>query len=167
MIRPASASDFGAIAAITNHYIATSAIHFGYDPVSADELAAHWREDAERYPWLVAVEGDAVVGYAKSGAWRTRAAYRWTCEVTVYVARERQRAGIGRALYVDLLARLAAAGFHSAIAGITLPNAASVALHVALGFEAVGVVRDAGWKHERWHDVAFYQRLLVGAFAGK
>jgi phosphinothricin acetyltransferase len=160
-IRPAAAADFATLAAITNHYIATTAIHFGYQPVTAAELAEAWQRATGRYPWLVADDGGTVTGYAKAGEWRSRDAYRWTAEVGVYVAHDRHGAGTGRALYAALIAALAAAGFRSAIGGITLPNPASIALHERLGFAHVGTVRDAGFKLGAWHDVAFYQRRLA------
>lgn len=159
MLRPAEADDFEAIATITNAYIPT-AIHFGYQPVPAAELRALW-QGSRQHPWWVAVDDGAVVGYAKAGTWRSRDAYRWTAEVGLYVAIDRHRRGVGRALYTTLLADLALRGFRSAVGGITLPNPASVGLHVALGFEHVGTVRDAGWKLGAWHDVAFYQRRLA------
>jgi phosphinothricin acetyltransferase len=160
-IRPAREGDFDAIAAITKHYIATSAIHFAYEPVAAGALAELWRDGT--HPWLVADEEGAVVGYAKAGTWRERAAYAWTCEVGLYVADAARSRGLGRALYGELLAELTRRGFHSVVAGITLPNDASVALHARCGFQPVGVVRDAGFKNGAWHDVAFYQKLLYTA----
>jgi phosphinothricin acetyltransferase len=102
-----------------------------------------------------------VVGYAKAGTWRERTAYRWTAEVGLYVADAERGRGIGRALYAELLDDLARRGFRSAIAGITLPNDASIALHRVLGFVSVGVVEDAGWKHGRWHAVEFWQRRFA------
>ena len=159
-IRAARDDDFEAIARITNHYIATSAIHFGYDPVTGEELADKWRSDP-RHAWLVADEAGEVLGYAKSGTWRERAAYRWTCELGLYVAAHAHRRGLGSALYTALIAEVSRRGFRSAVAGISLPNAASVALHEKLGFVSIGVVRDAGFKHGAWHDVGFYQKLLA------
>lgn len=160
-IRAAQDDDFASIAAITNHYIEGTAIHFGYQPVTPDELRAVWRAGAGRYPWLVTeADGGGVVAYAKAGEWRSRDAYRWTTEVGIYVETGRRGGGVGAALYRELLAAVAAAGFHSVIGGITLPNPASIALHERCGFVHVGTVREAGFKHDAWHDVAFYQRML-------
>ena len=165
MIREARDEDFEVIASITNEYVRDTSIHFGYEPVSPDELRASWREGAGRYPWLVAErhtgEAAVVIGYAKAGVWRARAAYRWTTEVGLYVAPVHHRRGVGRALYTALLDELARRGFRSAIAGITLPNDASLALHEALGFEPVGTVQDAGYKLGAWHAVAFFQKRFA------
>lgn len=166
-IRPARGDDFDAIAAITNHYIATTSIHFGYEPVAAGELRALW-QDKPKLPWLVDDGGEraGVRAYAKGGTWRDRAAYQWTVETGIYVADGVRGAGIGRALYAALLGELAARGFRSAVAGVTLPNDASLRLHERLGFAAVGVFRDAGFKLGAWHDVAWYQLPLAGVTAG-
>ena len=158
MIRDACADDFLAIAAITNHYIQTTSIHFAYEPLSTDHVRGMWERGRERYPWVVAVADDEVVGYAKAGTWRDRAAYAWTAEIGLYVAPTRHRQGLGQALYKALLAGLAERGFRSAIAGITLPNDPSKAFHAAFGFASVGVVRDAGYKAGAWHDVEFFQK---------
>jgi phosphinothricin acetyltransferase len=157
MIRAAHADDFPAIAAITNHYIETTAIHFAYEPVTADALRHSWHAHPH-HPFLVDDPGDGVIAYAKSGPWRERAAYNWTAEVGIYVSPTAHGRRIGTALYTALLDELAAANFRSAVAGITLPNAASIALHTRLGFEPVGTFKDAGFKHSAWHDVAFFQK---------
>jgi len=161
-IRAARADDFDAITSITNYYIDTSTIHFAYEPVTRAWFHEQWIASRDRFPWLVAADdAGEVVGYAKAGRWRERAAYDWTAEVAVYLREGAHRRGLGRALYSELLLDLARRGFRSAIAGIALPNEASLALHRALGFEAVGVVRDAGWKHGRWCDVSFWQKRLA------
>jgi phosphinothricin acetyltransferase len=160
-IRPARDSDFPALAAITNHYIVNTAIHFGYEPVTADELAGQWRTG--EHPWLV-LEDDQVVGYAKASTWRARAAYRWTCETGIYLAPDRHARGDGTRLYAALIDELRARGFHSIVAGVTLPNEPSLRLHQRLGFVDAGTVREAGFKHDAWHDVAFFQlRLAAGS----
>lgn len=165
-VRAPRADDFSAIAEITNHYIATTAIHFAYEPVLASDLLAGWREHP-RFPWRVA-EDDAgrVVAYAKAGVYRERAAYAWTTETAVYVAPGAHGRGIGRAVYAPLLAAVAERGFRSAIAGIVLPNPASIALHVRLGFASVGIVRDAGFKLGAWHDIEFFQLRFTAAAPG-
>lgn len=160
-LRPPRDDDFPAIAAITNHYIATTSIHFAYDPISVGDFHAAWVGYRDRFPWLVADEDGQVVGYAKAGTWRDRAAYQFTAETGLYIADAARGRGIGRALYVALLDELARRGFRSAVAGITLPNDASVALHLALGFEAAGVVHDAGFKHGAWHAVSFWQKRFA------
>ncbi|MGE3108724.1 MAG: N-acetyltransferase family protein [Phycisphaerales bacterium] len=167
-IRGVCEADFALIAALTNRYIARTAIHFGYEPVTPDELAASWTKHAHHFPFLVAEiqapgSPPRFAGYAKAGTWRERAAYQWTAEVGIYVEDDFHRAGVGRALYARLLEELTRRGFHSAIGGVTLPNAPSVRLHESLGFVHVGTVRQAGWKHGAWHDVAFYQILLRDA----
>ncbi len=160
-IRPARADDFDRVAAITNHYIATTVIHFGYEPVTARELRATWEAARDQFPWLVSEENDVVVAYAKAGVWRARAAYQWTAECGLYVANEHRGRGLGRAIYRALLDELRARGFRSAIGGVTLPNEPSVKLHEALGFERAGVFREVGFKHEQWRDVGFWQKRLV------
>lgn len=159
LIRPARDDDFAAIAAITNHYIATTAIHFGYDAVSDAELRDHWQHHRDRFPWLVADAG-GVIGYAKAGTWRERAAYGRTAETGLYIADRERGRGAGRALYAALLDDLTRRGFHTAVAGIALPNDASIALHQAFGFAPVGTFREVGWKHDAWRSVAFFQKLL-------
>ena len=107
-------------------------------------------------------DGDGrVAGYAYAGRFMERAAYRWACEVSVYLEQGFSRRGGGRALYSVLLPRLAERGFRVAIGGMTLPNPGSEALHRAFGFEPVGVYRRIGWKFGAWHDVAWTQLMLV------
>ena len=160
MIRSVAEDDFVAIASITNHYIATSTIHFAYEPLTPDQLHAMWRGH-EHHPWFVASDRQGVVGYAKSGVWRERTAYRWTAEVGLYLAPHACGRGLGTGLYDALLEELVRRGFRSAIAGITLPNDASVALHEKAGFERVGTFLDAGWKHDAWHAVEFWQKRFA------
>lgn len=158
MIRAATAADFDAIAAITAPYVEQTAIHFAYAAPTADELRAQWGAD-DRHPWLVLDDG-GVQGYAKAGTWRSRDAYRWSTELGIYLAGDRRRRGHGGALLAALVDELVVRGFHVAIAGITLPNPASVALFERAGFAPVGVFREVGWKLDAWHDVGFWQRQL-------
>lgn len=163
LIRPVQHADFDAIAALTNHFIAHTAIHFSYEPVTAAELRSAWEKSRATHPYVVAETGGALVGYAKAGVWRERAAYQWSAEAGVYVDPAAQRRGVGRALYEALIENCRSRGFHSLIGGITLPNEASVRLHEACGFTHVGTVRQAGWKLGAWHDVGFWQLMLRDA----
>jgi phosphinothricin acetyltransferase len=112
------------------------------------------------HAWLVAERAGQIVGYAYGSPHRTRAAYASSCDVAIYVSADFPRAGIGRALYGELLVRLKARGFHAAFAGIAQPNPASVALHEACGFTLVGIYREVGWKMGAWRDVGWWQRVL-------
>lgn len=159
-VRDVQAGDFPAIADVTNHYIARTPIHFGLEPVTAGDLRAIW-ESHPRHPYIVLDAADAgLVAYAKAGVWRERAAYNNTAEVGIYVHHDHHGRGHGRRLYRELIERCRGAGFHTLVGGITLPNAASVALHARLGFTHVGTFREVGRKFEAWHDVAFYQLMM-------
>lgn len=161
LIRTATEHDAGACAAIYTPYVLDTAITFETEPPSAAQLAERIAAAQETHAWLVLVDEGRVVGYAYGGQYKTRPAYRWSCEVSIYLESGRRRTGGGRALYEALFARLAERGFRTAVAGMTLPNDASVGLHRALGFEPVGTYRRIGWKHDTWHDVAWAQRPLA------
>jgi L-amino acid N-acyltransferase YncA len=107
--------------------------------------------------WLVAERDGEVVGYAYGGEHRSRAAYNWTVEVSAYVDRSVHRTGLGRLLYRELFDQLKARGFRLLVAGITLPNDASVGIHEAMGFELVGVYTNIGYKAGQWWDVGWWQ----------
>jgi phosphinothricin acetyltransferase len=161
VIRPARTDDAAAIAAVYAPYVTDGAVSFELDPPDAAEMARRMAAGGERHPWLVAEEDGRVLGYAYASAFRTRAAYDWAVETTVYIAGDARGRGVGRALYDELLARLTAAGFTQAVAIIALPNDASVRLHETLGFVAIGVNPAVGWKHGRWIDVGVWQRALA------
>jgi phosphinothricin acetyltransferase len=161
-VRDATPADACACAAIYAPYVTDTAITFETEPPSGEEMAARIERAARGHAWVVLQDGTRVVGYAYGGPMNPRAAYRWSCEVSVYVERDRRRTGAGRALYEALFERLADRGLRVAIAGMTLPNDASVGLHRAMGFEPVGVYRRIGFKLGAWHDVAWMQRPLAG-----
>jgi L-amino acid N-acyltransferase YncA len=141
-------------------------------PASFEEEAPESGAMAERiatasksYPWLVSERDGRVAGFAYGSAHRSRAAYRWAVDVTVYVDPQIHRGGVGRELYEALLELLARQRLHIACAGIALPNDASVGLHEALGFDLVGVYRDIGFKGGEWRDVGWWQKRLLPADA--
>lgn len=162
-VRDASAADAAACAAIFAPYVNDTAITFESDPPSPEEMARRIASAQRTHAWLVLEDDGRVVGYAYGSPYKSRAAYRWSCEVSVYLEVGRRRTGGGRALYEALLARLAARGFRTAVAGMTLPNEASAGLHRAMGFEPVGTYRRIGWKHGAWHDVAWVQATISTA----
>jgi L-amino acid N-acyltransferase YncA len=161
VIRDAAAADAGRCAEIYAPYVLETAISFEAEPPAADEMAERIAAAQRSHAWLVLEEDGEVAGYAYGGPFMSRAAYQWATAVSVYMAAGRQRNGGGRALYAALLDRLAGRGHRTALAGIALPNDASVGLHRAMGFEPVGTYRRVGWKLGRWHDVAWYQRDLL------
>ena len=138
-------------------FVRETAVSFEETVPTLEEFEGRIRSTTATHPWLVMEVEGKVVGYAYASKHRPRAAYRWTAEVTVYIDGQRHRSGIGRRLYVELLGRLRRQGFRLAVAGITLPNAASVGLHEAMGFEPVGVYERIGWKAGAWHDVGWWQ----------
>jgi len=159
-VRSATAADGPACAAIYASYVTDTAITFEIVPPGAEEMAERIVAAVRSHAWVVLEQEGRVVGYACGGPFKSRAAYRWSCEVSVYLELGRRRTGGGRALYRDLFARLAERGMRTAVAGMTLPNEASAGLHRAMGFEPVGTYRAIGWKHDAWHDVAWLQRHL-------
>ena len=133
---------------------------------SPDEMAARIETSSAAYPWLIAeLEGEPA-GYAYATEHRSRSAYRWSADTTVYVSPSDHRRGVGRALYQALFELLTVQGVYMACAGITLPNDASVGLHEAMGFELIGVYRAIGYKHGRWLSVGWWQAQLREPRAG-
>jgi L-amino acid N-acyltransferase YncA len=165
-VRDATAQDGAACAAIYAPYVTGTAITFELEPPEPAEMSERIEAALARHAWVVLVEGEHVAGYAYAGPYKSRAAYRWSCEVSVYVEIGRRRTGAGRALYESLFERLERRGYCMAVAGMTLPNVASAGLHRAMGFEPVGTYRRIGWKDGAWHDVAWLQRP-IGALSSQ
>ena len=157
-IRPADPQrDGAACAAIYAPSVESTPTSFELVPPDAAEFARRISKYAATHQFLVAEDGGEVVGYAYACRWGERAAYDWSVETSVYVAAGRHRRGIGRALYAELFERLRAQGFRTAVARITLPNPASIALHEGIGFAPIGTLRDIGWKVGAWRDVGYWQ----------
>ena len=159
-VRDASEDDAEACAAIYAPYVTGTAVTFETEPPPPVEMARRIASTVRTHAWVVLEDGCRVVGYAYGGPYKSRPAYRWSCEVSVYMEPGRRRTGGGRALYAALFSRLAERGYRTAVAGMTLPNDASAGLHRAMGFEPVGTYRAIGWKDGAWHDVAWVQRPL-------
>jgi phosphinothricin acetyltransferase len=158
--------DAAACAAIYAPHVEDSAVSFEERPPDEDEMAARIERYGAGHAWLVAERDGEVVGYAYATPFNERPAYRWSTSVSVYIGEGARAQGVGRALYEALFDRLRERGFRMACAGITLPNAASEALHQHLGFELVGVNREIGWKQGAWRDVGWFQLELAPASDG-
>ncbi|HKR19483.1 MAG TPA: GNAT family N-acetyltransferase [Stellaceae bacterium] len=161
-LRDSIPGDAEAIAAIYAHHVRFGLGTFEETPPSVDEIRLR-REGilALGLPFLVATAGERIVGYAYAGPYRTRSAYRYTLEDSIYVATEAARRGVGRALLARLIERCDALGYRQMVAVVgDSDNQASIRLHVALGFERVGVQSAVGFKHGRWVDSILMQRTL-------
>ena len=166
VVRDATPADAAACAAIYAPYVTGTAVSFETEPPTPAEMARRIEAALATYAWLVLEDAGQVGGYAYGSPFNPRPAYRWSVQVSVYLAPALRRTGGGRALYEALLARLADRGFRTALAGMTLPNDASAGLHRAVGFTPVGTYRRVGFKHGRWHDVAWVQRPLGDGSSG-
>lgn len=160
VLRPVLSSDAEGIAAIYRPIVENTTISFEEVAPDAAEFARRIAEITQRYPWLVAELDGTVAGYAYASRHRERSGYRYSADVSVYLAPNARGRGMGTALYERLLGSLAQLGLHRAFAGITLPNDASVNLHRRCGFELVGIYKEVGRKFERWLDVSWWQRPL-------
>jgi phosphinothricin acetyltransferase len=160
-IREAHADDAPAIAAIYAPYVTDSSVSFELAAPDGVELAARIAGAEDRYPWLVCERAGEVLGYAYASEYRSRAAYRWALEVSVYVRQDTKRARVAHGLYTALFDVLRLQRRTLALAGITLPNPPSVGFHESFGFERFAVYANIGHKHDAWHDVGWWQ-LAIG-----
>ncbi|HSZ05773.1 MAG TPA: GNAT family N-acetyltransferase [Solirubrobacteraceae bacterium] len=158
VVRSAQERELPDVCALVNHYIEHTSFNFRTEPQTPGEWREDWSATRSGYPWLTASVDGVLAGVAYAGPWKGRAAYSWCAEVTVYVANDSQRRGVGRALYGRLLRILDSQGYRTQVAVITLPNPSSVALHEACGFRHAGTLSGVGYKHGAWLDVGFWQR---------
>lgn len=160
-VRDAGPADAAACAAIYAPYVRDTPITFELEPPGAEQMAARIASSSAGHAWVVLEDEGAVAGYAYGAQLHSRPAYRFSCEVSVYVEMGRRRSGAGRALYEGLFERLRARGFRNAVAGMTVPNEASEGLHLAMGFRPVGTYTNIGFKLGSWHHVAYFQLALA------
>ncbi len=161
LIRPAETADAAAICEIYNHYIEHTVVTFEEVLLTAGDIDKRLQDiNAIGLPWLVAEVQGVVIGYAYAGKFRDRSAYRYTAEVTVYLAPAGTGQGAGTRLYNALFEALRERSIHIVIGGITLPNVASVALHEKMGMEKVAHLEEVGCKFGKWLDVGYWQATL-------
>lgn len=165
VIRAACPEDLPALTALYNHYVAESHCTFDATPLSIETRRVWFEQHAPSGPHrlLVAAEGDTLLGYASSSAHRPKPGYRTSVETSVYIAPEAHGKRLGTRLYTELFAQLAGENVHRALAGVALPNPASVALHLRMGFTELGVFDEVGIKFERYWSVQWFQKSLSGS----
>jgi L-amino acid N-acyltransferase YncA len=161
LLRVADATDAAAIRDIYAPHVEHAAVSFETAAPSVENMATRIVKLVATHPWLVAVVGDRIAGYTYAGPHRERAAYRWSVEVTAYVDPDFHGRGIGKRLYGALREVLKAQNYVNAYGIITLPNAASIALHEACGYRRCATFRHAGYKFGAWHDVGWWQLQIA------
>lgn len=162
VVRPGRAGDLEPVNEIYNHYVLTTPSTFDMDAITLEARLSWFQQFSAggRHQLFVAEEKGALAGYADSHQFRAKKAYDTTIETTVYCAPDATGRGIGRLLYEALFDALHGEDLRIAVAGITLPNAASVALHERFGFSLSGVMHEVGRKFDHYWDVAWYQKRL-------
>ena len=158
MIRRIKTSDAQAVCDIYNYYIENTIITFEEQPVSVAEMEE--RINTATLPWLVFEEERQILGYAFASEWKSRCAYKFTVECSVYLNNKLKSRGIGTKLYNELLQQLKDEKYHTVLAGISLPNDASVKFHEKFGFEKVAHFKNVGFKFEKYIDVGYWQLFL-------
>ena len=159
-IRTARAEDAADIQAIYAPFVQETSVSFETVPPSVETMAARISSNLARHGYFVAQSDAGILGFAYASPYRPRPAYDRTAEVSVYLAPQAQGRGLAQALYRALFAHLAARGFHTAVAIVTLPNPQSAQLHERCGFAHVGSLQDVGCKFGQWHGTAIYQRMI-------
>ena len=162
IIRPVQLADAKAIQAIYQLYVTETAITFEVDVPTVLEFEERITQTLAHFPYLVAEVGGMVVGYAYASTYYARAAYDWTTELSIYVAKESRGQGIGSALYTALEEELEARGYLRFLACIAVPNEASISMHEKRGYVQVAHFPKVGYKFEQWHDIIWMQKTIDG-----
>jgi len=159
-IRDIRRGDAPRVCELYNHYILNSTASFEEEAVPSPEMAKRIDEVTTRFPWYVYEEDGRVLGFAYAGVFKSRSAYRFTAETTVYLDKDAHGRGIGTALYRRLLDSLRDMQLHAAIACIALPNEKSQALHEKLGYKKIAHFEQVGFKFGTWIDLGYWELLL-------
>ncbi|MDR1250443.1 MAG: GNAT family N-acetyltransferase [Treponema sp.] len=160
MIRPATIRDAKSICGIYNYYVNHTVVTFEEIPVSISEMEGRVKTVLSKYPWLVWEEEGEILGYAYVNTWRDRASYRYSAEDSLYIKNGAGGRGIGKKLLAALLEGAQKTGLHVLVAGITLPNERSVALHEQFGFKKTAEFFEIGYKMDQWLNVGYWQLIL-------
>jgi len=159
IIRSVNFNDTAQIAEIYNYYISNSHSTFEIEEITASDIQKRIETIIENYPFLVAEEDGAILGYAYAAQYKSRCAYRSSTEISVYVRNNIRQRKVGTKLYEKLFEELFKTDVHAIIAGIALPNEASIKLHENFKMEKVAHFREVGFKFGKWIDVGYWERL--------
>jgi len=160
MLRNIQPDDAAQICEIYNHYVLNTIITFEESPVSEHEMKSRIEQITRKLPWIVYEKNHKIIGYAYASAWKSRCAYKFSVESTVYLKKGEEGKGIGTILYKELIAQLEKKGYRAIIGGIALPNNASIALHEKYGFQKIGQFIEVGYKFNTWIDVGYWELIL-------
>ncbi|MEE1243689.1 MAG: N-acetyltransferase family protein [Frisingicoccus sp.] len=152
--------DIAEVLEIYAPYVQNTAITYEYDIPSLNSFSERVHHYTEQYPWIVAKDQGRIAGYAYASEYRSREAYQWGCELSVYLRPEYQGNDLGRTLYSALMDLLSLQGYYTVYGVISLPNPASLGLHNQLGFSMEGVQKNCGYKLDSWHDAAIMSKAL-------
>lgn len=160
MIRKVKLEDAKQIAEIYNYYILNTIVTFEETSVSKEEMKRRIITVNSKFPWLVYESEGEIKGYAYGSEWKSRCAYKYSLESSVYLKHGETGKGIGSRLYEELLEQLRTLDFHTVIGGISLPNEQSIALHEKLGFKKIAQFHEVGYKFEKWIDVGYWELIF-------
>jgi L-amino acid N-acyltransferase YncA len=159
-IRLINEADAHVVLTIYKYYVDHTNISFEYEAPSIEEYIQRISVNTEKYPWLVCLNNNNIVGFSYGSTHRYRTAYQWSPESTIYLAPEFHKKGLGRILYKTLFEILKLQGYYNVFAGVALPNQKSIVFHQAMGFEEIGIFKKVGYKHGNWHDTHWFQLSL-------
>lgn len=161
VIRLITEKDADKVLSVYTHFVNNTIVSFEYEAPTKDEYAQRIIANTQKYPWLVCLLNDEIVGFAHGSTHRYRTAYQWSPESTIYLAPDVHTKGIGRILYETLFLLLKLQGYYTVFAGVSLPNEKSIGFHRALGFEEIGIFKNVGYKHGNWHHTHWFQLDLA------
>ena len=160
MIRSVRRSDAKDIVDIYNYYILNTNITFEEEKLTIKDMEDRISEKTKNHPWIVYEEEDKVIGYAYLSQWRNKSAYRFSNESSIYVHVNHKGKRLGIKLYEELLNLSKEYNIHTIVAGITIPNDASIRIHEKLGFEKIAEFKEIGFKNDTWLNVGYWQKIL-------
>ncbi len=166
LYRAAEVSDAARIAEIYNYYVINSEATYAEEETPVEEMAAHIKtvQELECLPWLVAEENREIIGFGYASKYREKAAYRWDCELTIYLDIEATAKGVGSRFMELLIEAGKELGYINVFSKVNVPNPGSEALHRRFDFDIVGVEKSTGYKHGKWLDLCIYQKRINPSF---